>query len=85
MRKKREEDREGQVVCRVRGESVHDGQEALRVSGHSKPASVHGGRNYWRMMRLAAASRKALEGSFPSLSTQTYSLQIGFPCTVSIS
>ena len=48
---------------RVRGESVHHGQGAIRESINNRPMSAHGGRNYWRMMRMAAASRKALEGT----------------------
>lgn len=41
--------------CRARGESVHGGKQALELSeaGHT---SVHGGSNYWRMMRATAAA-----------------------------
>lgn len=46
----------GNADGRSRGESVHRGTAALMAA--RRGGSVHGGANYWRIMRAAATAAK---------------------------
>lgn len=42
---------------------MHNGQNLLDLSQEGRPTSVHGGSNYWRMMRAAATALKWKSGA----------------------
>lgn len=53
----------GLEYYRARGDSVHKGQSYL--AHESKSESVHGGGNYWAIMRAAAAAARWNAGARP--------------------